>query len=144
MLHAHPLFGRPVPPPPVTPSLLAPFTPASYLRLRRSAAKLSVDQVAERLTSKDRDQAEIRALVRLLETPGVVARHVATLDLLREAFPFDPDVYRQLAAEPAVRHPRICRGCGCSQWDPCEHAQHGPCAWAGTEICTRCTDGELL
>jgi hypothetical protein len=153
MLHA-PLFGRPVPPPP-PPGVLPPFTPATYIALRRRASRLTIEQAAERILSgaiqvrprkmgRSAALAELRELLRQLETPGVVARSTDTLLLVRLAFPFDPDVYCQLATEPADRHPRICRGCGCSQWDPCRHAHQRPCAWAGADICTHCTDGEIL
>jgi len=153
MLHA-PLFGRPVPPPPPA-GALPPFTPASYLRLRRTAARLTIEQAAERIADRaapvqgrrigrTNALAELRALLRQLETPGVVARSADTLALLRLAFPFDPDVYRQLATEPADRHPRICRGCGCSEHDACAVEPFGNCAWAAPTLCTRCTDGELL
>lgn len=136
-------FGHPVAAPvPLTP----PMTPARYIALRRRAARLTVDEVAERLTSKAADQAEIRQLVRTLETHGITARHVETLDLLRDAFPIDPDVYFQLMHDSADRYPRICSGCGCSKYDPCGHADNDECRWAddaGT-ICTRCTGGEYL
>jgi hypothetical protein len=147
MLHT-PNFGRTVPRP-VAPhsapsSAHAPLTPAAYVALRRKAAGLSVEQVAERLSRRACDQAEIRALVRQLETPGITARHVSSLDILRDAFPLDPNVYFQLAFEPVDRHPRVCRGCGCSHWDLCDRGEAGSCTWASEEICTRCTDGELL
>lgn len=150
MLHA-PLFGRPVPPPPPI-GVLPPFTPASYIALRRKSGGLTIEQVADlilanasrhvmrsRRVGRTDQLAELRALLRQLETPGVVARQCFTLDLFSGAITFDPEVYIQLATEPAERHPRICRGCGCTQDDACA----GGCRWAGDEICTRCTDGEL-
>ena len=151
MLHA-PLFGRPVPPPPPI-GERPPFTPSSYLALRRKAAGLTIDQVAElivaqasrhalrsRQIGRAAQIADLRTLLRQLETPGIVARLRATIDILAGTFPFDPDVYFQLATTPADRHPRICRGCGCTQEDACT----GGCRWAGQEICTRCSNGELF
>lgn len=121
----------------------APVTPAAYLRLRRGAERLTLEQAAERIATRGTDRAELVALMRLLEREGVVARDRATIQLLTLAYPLDVDVYFQLATEPADRHPSICRGCGCSEYDPCQR-ERGPCAWAGQNICTRCTDGETL
>lgn len=153
MFHA-PLFGRPVPPPPAL-GILPPFTPASYLTLRRKAAGLTIDQLAEliamkghvqhaRRMGKANAQAELRALLRQLETPGVVARHPETLEMIGRALPIDADVYRQLATAPAHQHPDICRGCGCTDAVRCEVADSIPCRPAGAGMCTRCTEGELL
>ena len=79
----------------------------------------------------------------MLETDGVRAKHEVTLALLGRAFPFDRAVYRQLLEEPADRHPPICRGCGCTHWDPCENA-HGYCSWATADQCTHCAQRDGL
>lgn len=150
MLHT-PSFGRAVPRlvPAAQPSALDPLTPHAYLALRRRAARLSVDDAAAlivenvtppRFLPRSERLAEARALIRQLETPGVLARHVTTIDLLAVAFPLDPNVYYQLAHEPADRHPAVCRGCGCSQWDRCEGAS-GACACASSDLCSR---GDVL
>ncbi|HEY0624649.1 hypothetical protein [Sphingomonas sp.] len=153
MFHA-PLFGRPVPPPPPF-GVLPAFTPASYLALRRKAAGLTIYQLAELIAAKHPAgqarrmgqgdaQAELRALLRQLETPGVVARHADTLAMINRAMRIDAAVYRQLATAPVDAHPTICRGCGCTDATPCEAADMRPCGWAGADMCTRCTNGELL
>lgn len=127
-----------------TASAAAPLTPAAYLRLRRHAAGLSVEDVARVIAPRERDRAEAAALVRTLETDGCRARHTRTLRELRRAFRFDANVYRQLCEEPANRHPRICRDCGCSHYDPCEDFEHGgACGWAEPERCTSCERGEI-
>jgi len=151
MLHAL-VLGCSVPPPPPI-GEPQPFTPSTYLALRRKAAGLTIDQVAEliavnvyrhgirsRQIGRGAQLAELRDLLRQLETPGIVARHRFTLDLFAGVFAFDPEVYFQLATEPAERHPRICRGCGCTQDDACA----GGCRWAGDDICTRCSNGDLF
>jgi len=115
----------------------APVTPAAYLRLRREAAGLSVRTVAGMLARNANDVAHALDLINALETPGNTARRPETLENLRDVFPFDPDVYRQLATAAADQHPRICRGCGCSQWDPCGNS-HNACAWATDKACTVC------
>ena len=118
--------------------------PSRYIQLRRRAAGLSIDQVAERLASAERDRIEIRALIRLLETPGTVARHRLTIDTLASAFPLDPDVYRQLATAPADRQHAICGACGCSANDPCHLGEDHLCRMLPGEphLCSRCSDGE--
>lgn len=143
MLLAHQFLAtRTPPPPPVGDRLRAPLTPAGYIRLRRKASDLSIDQVAERIASKGADLAEVRALVRMLETDGVKARSLDAIELLRVAFPIDPAVYHQLATEPADRHPSICRGCGCSHHDPCGDGVELACGWAMRDLCTRCSGGD--
>jgi hypothetical protein len=116
----------------------SPLKPASYIRLRREAAGMSLRTVAGMLARNAGEVAMALDLVHALETPGNTARRPDTLDALRSIFPFDPDVYRQLATEPAENHPRICRGCGCSHWDPCVSDEHGACAWATDTACTTC------
>lgn len=32
----------------------------------------------------------------------------------------------------------MCRGCGCTEFDPCFHADGLPCSWAGEEWCSLC------
>lgn len=151
MLHApaKQMFGKPVPQriEPVCPSLHAPLTPAAYLRLRRKSSGQSVTDAAAKIAPKAADQAEVRALIEMLETDGVHARHVSSLDLLASAYALDSSVYFQLMTEPADRHPMVCRGCGCSKWDPCHHDEHeelDACTWAAENICSRCTSGDML
>ena len=120
-----------------SPSLLSPLSPAGYLQLRRKAAGLSVDTVARRISANN--QAEAKALVCLLESEGTRARYRETIDAFADAFPIDADVYMQLRDAPADQHPRICRGCGCSEWDPCVAGDGTPtCSWHGLATCTRC------
>lgn len=125
---------------------VAPITADRYLKLRREAAGLTVQQAARRMFPGDDTRAGHAAdMIRSLETPGVRARLDFTLDRLSLAFSFDADVYRQLAHDPAARHPRVCGGCGCSQNDACVSADgHDCCAWSpssrdGAALCTRCT-----
>ena len=137
---------RAVPAP--TLDIAAPLTPSRYLALRRAAAGLSQRQVAQRLAHRRRIldgatgntirmEAAALDLVQQLETPRATARLRATIDTLAEVFPFDPDVYWQLANDPAERHPFVCLGCGCSTYDLCSgHA--GVCSAATGLACTRC------
>lgn len=123
------------------PAADAALTPAAYLRLRRCAAGLSIAAVAERIAPRIADRSGARALVALLETDGARARYAATLDRLAGAIPFHPAIYRQLADDPADRHPRICRACGWSEADRGSDPVDGPArAWATPACCTTCAD----
>ena len=119
-------------------TVLSPLTAAEYLRMRREAAKLSIDDVAAAMTRSRADRGEAAAFLRLIETPGTRVNRHDTLLRLQNVFPFDLAVYGQLLDEPADRHPQICRGCGCSHWDPCDDNGQGPCAWSSPTACTRC------
>ncbi|HEX8300394.1 hypothetical protein [Sphingomonas sp.] len=140
MLHA-PILARSVPSSTLHDDR-PPITPARYVGLRRAASGKSIEQIAALIATTASNQAEVRALIRLLETPGTVARSLDSIALLQAAFSIDPAVYHQLATEHADRHPQICRGCGCSQNDACVCVELGNCAWAGPGICTGCTNGE--
>jgi hypothetical protein len=140
MLHAR--IGRPVPPNNTVTTKPAPFTPASYVAARRKKSGLDVAQAAALIAVKAADQTKVRALIRQLETPGVVALDLQSVRLLGKAFRIDPNVYHQLAIEPADRHPQICRGCGCSEWDCCESWPDPRCGWAAPGICTGCVGND--
>lgn len=115
----------------------APLIPAAYLRLRREAAGLTRRQVAMALASEAGERSTALDLVMALETPGNTARRPETLDRLSAVFAFDPDVYRQLATDPA-NHPWICRGCGCSRQDGCYVEGDGCCRPVSAVACSRC------
>lgn len=119
---------------------LAPLTPAAYLRLCREAAGLTRSTVAVMLAPRPGHLAQASDLLDMLETLGNVARKPETLERLRAIFPFDPDVYRQIASEPAERHPRVCRGCAASAWNAPEEG--GPLRWATKHACIRCAGME--
>jgi predicted Zn-ribbon and HTH transcriptional regulator len=121
---------------PLPAPLLLPLSPSGYLRLRRSASGQSITAVAQRLNDAHVSAHPgmrndiTTALIASLETEGVVAKHRQTLDRLRSVIPFDPDVYHQLATEPAALHPAVCRTCGTSAWD---HANACPGCRSGAD-----------
>lgn len=119
-------------------AVIAPITPAGYLRLRRNAAGVSVADAARRIAPNN--QAEGAALIRLLETDGSAARYVETIYALKEAYPLDVDVYVQLRDTAPDAHPKICTSCGCSHWDPCVASDDaGTCSGSSDTTCTRCS-----
>lgn len=117
-------------------------TPGTYLRTRREAAGLTLDQVA-RVTRTD-PAVEHRERVAWLRDIEEDRRALLPADgplvlLLGCAFPFDRDVLAQLVlihAGADLRPPQLCRLCACSWYDACE----GSCAWSTSDVsvCTRC------
>ena len=118
------------------------ITPSDYLRLRRVAARLSIAEAADRLIDSRADHRRAVAFLRRLETPGRTALYRSTIAHLLQAFPFDPDVYWQLAEGLLQRHPRICRGCGCSAHDRCADGEGGECHWIEQDRCSACSQGD--
>lgn len=131
MMHS-PILPTTAPPAEEAPRL----RPAAYLRLRRQAAGLSVEDVATMLAPTFADRAAARAFVRLLEVDLVVARKARPIERLAACYPLDPAVYYQLAG-PAP-HPGVCRGCGASAWHSWDDEQRGPRRWATPTLCSYC------
>ena len=109
------------------------------LRVERAAARGRWNTWYQALDT----QQKARVDVALATRHGARLRDAALLDVIAAVIPFDPAVYRQLAGEPADRHPAVCRGCGCSGNDPCiaEHdgAEH-VCRTAIRGLCTHCVE----
>ncbi len=114
------------------------MTPANYLRLRRQAAGLTIEQVAEQLMPRVGFRKMVVVFLRILESDGCTAKHRDHIERLTAVFPLDPDVYYQLVNEPTDRLPHICSGCGCSAYDPCTGAD-GICRFVASDACNRCT-----
>lgn len=124
------------------------MTPGTYLRLRREAAALSIEDLALRIDTTVKVCARERGeLLRLIEA-DVAAIGGDVVGALRDlralgAFDFDPHVLWQLIALHAgaeIAAPAICGRCGCSKMDPCQDEHHQACAWADAEatLCTTC------
>ncbi len=126
-----------------------PMTPWTYLALRRNAGGITQQQLADRLTALSRrerplitivgpvEQHMLRA-VKTLETSGFTSRVPVLIDAIAAVMLFDADVYWQLARNAPQRHPRVCRGCGCSTHDACQHDHWGACAWVSPTQCSHC------
>lgn len=138
--------------PPRFPDLDEVPTPGAYLRRRRQAAILTVDQVAARLCAlpwaavPPSQLQHARLTQRLTQAEnGGWPFTAPQASLLRQIFRFDLDVYLALidlaAAGPdyGLAVPRLCRNCGCSWHDACV-GDDGPCAWSDTHPhhCTAC------
>jgi transcriptional regulator with XRE-family HTH domain len=116
-------------------------TPGTYLRTRREAAGVSLDQLLEKIGTVPRiPEHDRRSWLVAIENDTVRPDEFAIV-ALRDCFKFDVSVLQQLldihhfaAALPA---PRICRVCGCSNQDPCRW-NHTTCGWAEYDLCTVC------
>jgi len=126
------------------------MTPGTYLRKRREAAGLSLDQVAEQLAALPwalvRPSAqEIASLAARLAVVEVDQDNltVPQAQLMRNAFSFDVDVYQTLLwaryGNRAHPLPQLCRHCACSWCDPCLHHEQ-PCHWIARDLCSACAE----
>lgn len=121
------------------------MSPGTYLRLRREAAELTIADVAEkigtlpfRIPLPDRSDwiARIEADTQPLDPPSITA--------LGHAYSFDFGVLEWLidlhVHKADLPHPRLCRVCACSEWDPCiaDLTCAGSCHWVGEDLCSAC------
>lgn len=108
------------------------IAPWDYVAMRRRAAGLSIEQVAQALGGRAYERH-----LRLLETPGMRVRILADLD---KVMPFSEPVYRQLADLPAHQHPRLCATCCWDEHTELPDCQDGLTSWSREDsaICTRC------
>jgi transcriptional regulator with XRE-family HTH domain len=121
------------------------MTPGTYLKLRRQAAGLSIDDLADMVHTAPRLGAvDRRAWLQRIEA-DVAALSPDVVATLADAFRFSRRVLQQLldlrsyGAGADLVEPRICHLCGCSDLDACrdEQAQLN-CAWSGPDSCTAC------
>jgi hypothetical protein len=100
-------------------------TLGSYLRLRRKAAGLTLEQLAIGGTAA-------LAIERDLRLPTA-----AELVELRASYRFDTHL---LLAIVRGANPPICRFCGCSELDACVGARGIGCHWVERDLCSSCAE----
>lgn len=125
----------------VLPSTAPPVRPWTYVRMRRLAAGLTVDQAAACLAFAHPLGLSTDAIryIRTLETPGIRCRHGARE--LKRAFPFNSTVYVVLSErEAASGHPTLCERCGWDVWTEQPDLLGYSTRWSdgAARICTRC------
>lgn len=127
------------------------MTPGTYLKKRRQAARLSVDDVAERIaTAPPLAHIDRAAWIERIEE-GIDPISADVLATLRSAYPFAPTIVWRLIDLPRFDPqefdaPRLCMICGCSDRDPCFLPGPEPrlcCGWGSADICTSCTGKDL-
>jgi len=116
------------------------MSPGQYLRRRREAAGLSIEDLAVRFNAvPDYWSARDRADWFLTVEADIAPIPAGVAVMLRYFVRFNPIVLDALVARRAglpVPLPRLCRECACSEWDPCERG----CSWVETDpdLCSRC------
>jgi len=128
-----------------------PMTPGTYLRKRREATGLDLDQVAITLArlpwavraTSPYDVLLLKHRLHVAET-GLADLTPEQAQLLRPIFRFDAGVYEQLfllqhaGIWTHLPEPQVCRGCACSWHDACTDGDVA-CSWtADPALCSAC------
>jgi hypothetical protein len=118
------------------------LTPGAYLKHRRTAAGLSVADVAGRLASEPRTAEHARAHWLELVEADVQPLGLSTVVALQGVFAFDLSVLLALEELAQGRLPRrgepaLCRICACSWHDACA-TPGGGCSWVERDLCSAC------
>lgn len=117
------------------------MTPGRYLQLRRTAAGLTVDEVAARIGTDPQVAGQSRVeMLRAIEADEQPLT-ADVLEALRPVFVFDAIILVALCTIATGRNvdlPAICRHCGCSEWDACILPGGRACSWSTVDCCTGC------
>ena len=118
--------------------IVQPIPAGDYLRLRREAAGLSIDDVALFVAPDDSAIGAVAGQLRLVEL-GEQVPPAPFVDRLHEAFRFDRRMF-DLLVFIAIEI-RVCRSCGCSDLCRCKPEGSGDCVWSTEhpDLCTECT-----
>lgn len=103
------------------------MTPGRYLRLRRQAAGVNINDAGIPGVS-------MLAIERDLRLPAKDEIHA-----LAKAFDFDRVLLMTIGCG---LEPRLCRVCACSEWDACasDLLGTGSCHWVEHDLCSACAD----
>jgi hypothetical protein len=132
------------------------LSPGAYLRKRREAAGVTLDDMAAQLAGlpwrvRPPHPSDVALMLERLEAAEADRDNLTVLQasLVLNVFPLDIEVYEQLLLHHHARRapwiarsvpiPRVCRRCACSDRDGCR-TDRGMCAWARGEpaLCTAC------
>lgn len=124
--------------------LKVPLTPGAYLKHRRTAAGLSVHDVAARLGTEPRLAQHVRVdWLRLIEADAHDA-NFATIVALRTIYDFDLGVLERLALIQSgsdLPEPELCRFCARIN-DPFGSGWQHDVWWPEADLCSSCADPE--
>jgi hypothetical protein len=111
--------------------------PWDYVRMRRLAAGLSIQQASRPFWHRPEHRADVERNMAQIETVGF---RVKRLWDMSRAFRLNLTVYRQLCDNPAHMHPRLCLACGWDEWSTQTDNEGFDCTWSAhdPEICTLC------
>lgn len=111
--------------------------PWDYIRMRREAAGLSIEQAARPFWHRKEHRADVERNMHRIETVGF---RVKRLWDMSRSFKLNLTVYRQLCDTPPDMHPRLCLACGWDEWSAQLDAEGFDCMWsdADPQICTLC------
>lgn len=119
------------------------MTPGTYLKLRRQAARLSIEDVAAMVHTAPRlGEIDRCGWIARLES-DVAALSPDVIAALSDAFRFSRRVLLQLidarSYGDGIDQPQICIICGCSNQDPCvDERDNSCCDWSTADSCTAC------
>lgn len=126
-------------------------SPGTYLRLRREAQGLSIEDVAAFVRTVPHLDLHGRcALLRGIEADLTPISDDIIGSLIRAAdegsFRFDPEILVRLidiaAGDTSRTRPRLCRKCACSEFDACNCGSQGGgwigCHWIEPDLCSAC------
>ncbi|WP_152524744.1 hypothetical protein [Novosphingobium lindaniclasticum] len=114
--------------------------PWDYIRMRREAAGLSIEQAARPYWHRPEHREDVERNFRTLEQPGYrAARNRFGGDKSR-SYRVSEAIYRQLCDGPPEQHPRLCLACGWDEWSAQLDIEGFDCTWsdADPQICTLC------
>ncbi|WP_103730670.1 hypothetical protein [Novosphingobium sp. HII-3] len=117
--------------------LPAPVMPWDYVRMRREAAGLSIEEASKPFWHRPEHRADVERNMAQIEAVGF---RVKRLWDMSRAFRLNLTIYRQLCDTPPDQHPRLCRACGWDEWSDQLDNDGFDCAWSALdpEICTLC------
>lgn len=119
------------------------MSPGIYLAKRRTAARLSIEDVAGAVSADPALHAHDREdWLKRIES-GVAKVTIDVADALRPVFPFNIRILMRLIdldgrADSGIEAPRLCHVCACSEHDACVGPDNRGCSWAGPDICSAC------
>ena len=117
------------------------LTPGAYLKCRRTAHGLAIEDVVGALATEPKIAWQDRADWIARIEADVVPASWSTIVALHQLYPFSMDVLEQLALIALgadVPAPRLCRICGLGGTTPFRPLWIPPWGWAQRDLCIPC------
>lgn len=123
------------------PEAIAPVVmPWDYIRMRRMAAGLTIEQAARPYWRREEHRADVERNFRTLESVGFQLRGNFYVADMSRSYRLNLDVYRKLCLTGPERHPRLCLACAWDEWTPEFDRDGHDVIWSETDphLCTAC------